>query len=204
MSFLKKIYIFFFNFKFIVYFKRYKLDLFIGKGYLINKLKYITLGKNIRIGRFSRISFYKTFSNRRYQPKLYIGDNAYIGDFFTVLCTDNIIIEENVLIASYVTITSENHGISLVSELPYSKQPLESKPIKIGKGCWIGEKVTILPGVSIGEKSIIGTGSVVTKSIDNYSIAVGNPAKVIKKYNFQKMEWEKINNKITKEDLNKY
>ena len=51
----------------------------------------------------------------------------------------------------------------------------------IGDNCWIGENVIVLPGVHIGDGSIIGAGAVVTHDIPNYSLAVGNPAKVIKK-----------------------
>ena len=70
-------------------------------------------------------------------------------------------------------------------------QPLNSKAINIGDGCWLGEKVCVLPGVTIGKKCIIGAGSIVTKSIPDFSIAVGNPAKVIKKYNFETHKWDK-------------
>ena len=69
-------------------------------------------------------------------------------------------------------------------------QPLSAKNVYIGNGCWIGEQVCILSGVSIGEKCIIGAGSVVTKSIPDYCIAAGNPAKVLKKYNFETKRWE--------------
>jgi acetyltransferase-like isoleucine patch superfamily enzyme len=65
--------------------------------------------------------------------------------------------------------------------------------VRIEKGCWIGEKVIILPGVNIGKRSIIGAGSVVTKSIPEYSIAVGNPARVIKTWNKDKKQWVKEN-----------
>ena len=71
------------------------------------------------------------------------------------------------------------------------QQPLQTKPVSIGDGCWIGEKVCILPGVSIGKKCVIGAASVVVKSIPDYCIAAGNPAKVIKRYNFVSHQWEK-------------
>ena len=89
-------------------------------------------------------------------------------------------------------ISSENHGMDPESEKSYMRQPLVSKPVSIGDGCWIGEKVCILPGVTIGKKCVIGAGSVVTKSIPDYSIAVGNPAKVVKQYNFETQHWEKV------------
>ena len=62
----------------------------------------------------------------------------------------------------------------------------------IGNNVWIGEGAAILSGVKIGEGSIIGTNSVVLKDIPPNSIAVGSPAKVIKKYDFDKKEWIKI------------
>ena len=97
------------------------------------------------------------------------------------------------LFASNVIVTNENHGMDPESSVPYMNQELTARDVSIGDGCWIGEKVCILPGVSIGEKCIIGAGSVVTKSIPDYSIAVGNPAKVLKIYNFESKRWEKYN-----------
>ena len=64
--------------------------------------------------------------------------------------------------------------------------------IEIGSNVWIAEKAVILRNVKIGDYCIIGAGSVVTKDIPSYSIAVGNPAKIIKKWNFQTEKREKI------------
>ena len=96
------------------------------------------------------------------------------------------------LFASHVLITSENHGIDPELNIPYMDQTLTSKPVEIGDGCWIGEKVCIMPSVTIGKKSIIGSGSIVTKSIPEYCIAVGSPAKVIKQYNFETHSWDRV------------
>ena len=64
--------------------------------------------------------------------------------------------------------------------------------ITVGDNCWIGEKTTILPGVNIGKGCVIGAMSVVTKDIPDYSIAAGNPARVIKRYDFEAHEWKKV------------
>lgn len=96
------------------------------------------------------------------------------------------------LIASFVAIVGENHGMDPEYGLLYGKQPLIEKSVKIGENCWIGEKVIILPGVTIGDWAIIGAASVVTSGIPPYSMAVGNPAKLIKTYNFKTHRWEKI------------
>lgn len=98
-------------------------------------------------------------------------------------------IEQNVLMASYISIMGHNHGTDPECEDGYGGQPLVSKPILIKSGAWIGERVCILPGVTIGRKSIIGAGAVVTKDVPDYCIAGGNPARVIKKYDFDTKQW---------------
>ena len=120
--------------------------------------------------------------------KIEIGKHCYIGYKFTVLTGANIKIGDNVLMASNVTITSENHGMDPESEIPYMDQPLICKPVSIGDGTWIGQNVTILPGVDIGKKCVIAAGSVVTKSVPDYCVAAGVPAKVVKRYEHKKMK----------------
>lgn len=90
-----------------------------------------------------------------------------------------------------ILICDNNHGLNPLTA-SYRDVSLEVKNIKIGQGCWIGDNVCILPGVTIGEKVILGTGSIVTKNIPAYTIAVGNPAKVVKKYNMDVGCWESV------------
>lgn len=133
----------------------------------------------------------QTYASGGKVPNITIGKRCYFAYNLSILACDDIIIDDDVLIASNVLITSETHGMDPTSEIPYMDQQLSVKSVHIKQGCWIGEKVCIMPGVTIGEKSIIGAGSIVTKSIPDYCIAVGNPAKVIKKYNFENETWEK-------------
>lgn len=58
--------------------------------------------------------------------------------------------------------------------------------------CWIGERAIIMPGVTIGKRSVIGAGAVVTKSVPQYCVAVGNPAKIIKKFDFEQGKWVRV------------
>lgn len=150
----------------------------------------VNIGANTTILKYARLQNFVSESEKN--PRILIGDRCYIGFFFTILNGSTVRIGNDVLFASHVIITSENHGIDPESAIPYMDQTLSSKPVEIGDGCWIGEKVCIMPGVTIGKKSIIGGGSVVTKSIPDYSIAVGNPARVIKRYNFKTHLWEKV------------
>lgn len=150
---------------------------------------FISIGDNTIILDHSRLS---NFHIEGLEPRIQIGKNCYIGYYFTILNASSVVLGDDVLIASHVLISSENHGMDPESDLPYAAQPLQSSPVTIGDGCWIGEKVCILPGVNIGKKCIIGAGSVVTKSIPDYSIAVGNPARIIKKYDFEVHGWVKV------------
>lgn len=152
----------------------------------------LSIGDSTTILTNSRIQNFNTNISLNTPPSIFVGDRCYIGYYFTILNASKVTIGNDVLIASHVMISSENHGTDPESDTPYMNQPLITKPVSIGDGCWIGEKVCILPGVNIGKKCIIGAGSVVTKSIPDYSIAAGNPARVIKKYSYETHNWEKV------------
>ena len=148
------------------------------------------IGDNTTILNNSRLQNY--FDKNKETDGIYIGKGCYLGFGLSILNAGRITIGNNVLMASNVLISSESHGMDPESDIPYMDQPLLSEDVTIGDGVWIGQNVCILPGVTIGEKAIIGAGSIVTRSIPSYCIAVGNPAKVIKKYNFEKRQWQKI------------
>lgn len=169
----------------IVRFNKVKIPFYLGRGLIVHNPKGINIGKSVTIGRYSRLSCYG-------KGGIYIHDNCYIGQNFSALSGGPLIIKENTLIASYVTILSENHSINPECGITYGQQPLIENKTQIGNNCWIGERVIILSGCSIGDWSIIGAGSIVTRNIPPYSIAVGNPAKIIKQYDFESNEWVKI------------
>ncbi len=105
-----------------------------------------------------------------------IGKNVFINACCRFQDQGGIEIKEGTLIGHNTTIATLNHDFN-----PNKRQNISPKHVKIGKNVWIGSDCTILPGVEIGDGAIIGAGSVVTKSIPKNTIAVGNPAKVIRK-----------------------
>lgn len=121
-----------------------------------------------------------------------IGNNTGIGYNFTVLAGANVTVGNDVAIASDVCLSAGSHGINPELDISYGLQKYVGEDIVIEDGVWIGEKVIVLSGVHIGEKAIIGAGSIVTKNVPEYSIAVGNPAKVIKIYNKKTSSWEAV------------
>lgn len=125
------------------------------------------------------------------EAKIIIGRNCFLGYRLCILAGASVIIGNDVLMASDITLCAHNHGINPLASEPYMSQKLDVKQITIGDNCWIGDKVIVVAGVTIGKGSIIGAGSVVTKDVPDYCIAVGNPAKIIKKYNFDTKRWKK-------------
>lgn len=166
-------------------------NVLLGKHCEIRHSHYMMCGNNVVIGEYSKLLCYNRIENVE-KPVLIIGSNFNATRRLTVQCGNSIKIGDNVLIASDVFIIDYNHGTD--PQTPnYLDNPLETKGgVEIGDGVWIGNNCVILQNVSIGKKSIVGAGSVVTKSIPPYSIAVGNPAKVIKKYNHSTEKWVNI------------
>lgn len=158
--------------------------------------KYIKYGKNFTTGTGCRIEAYKFFND---SPELIIGNNVQINDYVHLACGQSLIIEDDVLIASKVYISDINHGNYSGENQSFPEEKTKnrkifSKTVKICENVWIGENAIILPGIEIGKNSIIGAGSVVTKNVPENCIVAGNPAKIIKKYNFGNKKWEKVNN----------
>ena len=165
---------------------------FIGKHTLITHKKYLHIGNNVRLGNNFEMRSFPEFAGQVYAPQVIIEDDCYLGDHLKILCNDTVSICKNSLIASNVLITTENHGMDIASQASYGKQPLTHASVKIEEHCWIGEKVIILPGVVIGEWSVVAAGAVVTKSVPPYTIVAGNPARPIKRYDFDLQGWTKL------------
>ena len=124
-----------------------------------------------------------------YGCNIYFGNNCEVNMNCTFLDDNKIIIGDNVLIAPNVQIYTAYHPTHYLDRFTISENETfnfcktQTAPVIIGKNVWIGGGTIILPGVTIGDNTVIGAGSVVTKDIPDDSIAVGNPAKVIKNLN---------------------
>jgi acetyltransferase-like isoleucine patch superfamily enzyme len=92
----------------------------------------------------------------------------------------SIIIEDDVLIGSGVHIYVENHNFSDVNTAIYYQGHSHAMKVVLKEGCWIGANSIILPGITIGKNSVVGAGSIVTKSVPDYTVVAGNPARKIK------------------------
>ena len=106
-----------------------------------------------------------------------IGDNSGIG--INAILSPGITIGNDVMMGPYCMMFTSNHAIGDLIKPMWKQGHAERRPIVIGNDIWIGARVTILPGVHVGDGSVIGAGAVVTKDVEPYSIVAGNPAKKI-------------------------
>lgn len=158
--------------------------------------KFILWGEALTIGRHCRIDAF--YSNGKGLPRIRFGRNVQINDYVHIVAMQSVIIRDNVLIASHVYISDCSHGsykgdkYDSAPDTPPINRNYKIAPVIIGDNSWIGEGVIIMPGVTIGKGCVIGAHSIVNKDVPDYSMAVGSPSKIIKKYNFVSEKWERI------------
>jgi acetyltransferase-like isoleucine patch superfamily enzyme len=126
---------------------------------------------------------------QEFESRIVVGNNVTATGGLQLAAQSEIVIEDDVMFATNIQINDALHGFNHANE-PYKYQPLQRiSPIRIKRGSWIGQNVVILPGVTVGELSIIGANSVVTKSIPDRCIALGNPARVTKRWDTTSESW---------------
>lgn len=118
---------------------------------------------------------------------IYIGDRTRIGLGCTLI--GPVKIGNDVGVAQGVVLTGLNHNYEDVT-MPISKQGVSTAPIVVEDEVWLGANCVILAGTTIGKHSIVAAGSVITKNVPPYSLAFGNPARVIRQYNQETKAWQ--------------
>lgn len=175
--------------------KRVFLNIMDGVSFgIIGQLRcpqYISVGRGTCFGDWLYLTAWDTFhcvvggkeEIQHYIPSLTIGENCNFGAFNHITCINRVEIGNRLLTGKWVTITDNSHGKTDKDTLQISpiERPLYSKgPVLIGNDVWIGDKVTILANVIIGDGAVIAANSVVTEDVPAYSVVAGNPAKIIK------------------------
>jgi acetyltransferase-like isoleucine patch superfamily enzyme len=157
--------------------------------------KFIQISEGFTTGVGCRLEAYP---QDQQSQTLFIGKDFQMNDYVHITAMESVKIGNHVLLASKIYISDCTHGSysgdqnDSDPDIAPDKRPLFSKPVSIEDNVWLGEFVSVLPGVTIGKGTIVGANSVVSKSLPPYVIAVGTPAKPIKQFNFTTKTWEKI------------
>lgn len=163
-------------------FKKIGKNSFLGTNPNIYGAEYISIGDNLIARNFLRLEAIDKVGTTNHNPELTIGDNITTGDFIHIGCVNKVSIGNGCLIADRVFITDHYHGAITKEglQIPLKDRPLISKPVIIMNNVWLGNNVSIMPGVTLGDNVIVGANSVVTHSFPANSVIAGCPARLIK------------------------
>ncbi len=161
----------------------------IDKPMMVHGGRFICLGERTLIMRDARIEAFGLGENK---ISLAIGARCVFNPGVHLAAADSVSIGDRVLFASGVYVTDHDHDTSDPSDPPSVNRRLVQAPVRIEDFVWLGERVMVLKGVTIGERSIVGAGSIVTTDIPPYSMAVGAPARVVKAWNPSACCWELV------------
>lgn len=166
-------------------FAQFGKDVFIFDPQVWNPQR-IYLGSNLWIGD----KVWLAVSSNRADSKLVIQNKVRIGRFSEIYALQNIILEDGVIAAENVYISDNTHTYNDINKFIRDQEVEYTGDVVIGSGTWIGRNVCII-SCKIGKNCIIGAYSFVKHDIPDYCIVVGNPARIIKRYNPDTQNWEK-------------
>lgn len=155
--------------------------------------EFIRIGSRVKIWHDSRMEGVSEYAGKFFSPEIVIEDGVEIHQRFDISATNKIVIGQDTTISFDVMITDNDHIYDDINT-HVGEQPLFTKDTRIGKNCFIGAGAKILAGTNLGNNCIVGANSVVRGDFPSGTVIAGSPAKVIKKYNYEKQLWEKSNN----------
>ena len=142
----------------------------------------ISIGRGTGLGHNGVLQAWTSRDGCRFTPSITIGRDCWIGDNFNISAVNSITIGDNVLTGRFVTILDNSHGNlseRSMSVPPLQRPPVSKGPVTIGNNVWIGDKATILAGVTVGNGAVIAANSVVTHDVAPMTCVAGCPAKPI-------------------------
>ncbi len=124
-------------------------------------------------------------------PLIVLGDHARLGMDITITAARSVVIEEHAAIARNTFISDHSHGFR-DPDVPVILQGVDRvAPVRICRGAWLGHGVVVLPGVTIGRNAVVGANAVVTADVPDRCVAVGSPARIVRRFDWRTGRWEK-------------
>ena len=161
---------------------------------------HIEIGSRCSILSGATIWAFEGYEGQKYNPRVSLGDDVYVGRRVYLTAVDDIDIGDGCVLSEDVFISDLSHGLEPHGGL-IMRQALRSKgPVRIGPNCFLGYRAVVMPGVTLGEWCVVGANSVVTRSFPSYSMVAGVPARLIKVYSLDLQGWVEPSIFETKQD----
>ena len=169
----------------------------IGSRSFLRGLKNMTIDEDLRAAEGLWMEAVTSFNGEPFTPKLVVGKHVRISRWTHIGCTNSVVLGNHVLLGSKVVIVDHNHGLfgegATSPSIPPEQRPLErNRFVKIEDNVWLGDGVVVCPGVTIGQGSVIGANAVVTTDIPPFTLAVGMPARPIRRYDPAQQAWARL------------
>jgi acetyltransferase-like isoleucine patch superfamily enzyme len=168
------------------------VDSFVERPFKVSSSKAINIGNQSRILPNSRILAIERYGSQRFSPEITIGESVYLGAYLFLAAIDRVTIGDGVVISDFAYLSDSLHGIDPRAGLIMQQDLRSTGPISIGQNCFLGYRVAVMPGVTLGEHCVVGTNSVVTKSFPAFSMIAGSPAVLVKRYCPERGEWVRV------------
>ena len=163
-------------------FKAIGRDVFLSSDVILRRPEFIVIGQGSSCGPRCSLTAWQDGTTAD-QPLLTIGENTSLGEGTHITAANRIAIGNNVLFGKNITVSDNNHGHVTLSEIevPPARRSLVGKgPVVIEDNVWIGDKATILSGVTIGKGAIVAANSVVVEDVPTATVVAGIPARPVK------------------------
>lgn len=170
------------------FFGKFGFPSYIGKPVYIGNFKRIFIGKKVRILPGARIEVVDKKSSIVFE------DNISVGQNFHITSAGNLIIGKNTTFAENIMVTNIDHDYQEIDKHILDQKHIV-KETKIGENCFVGYGAVIQSGTILGKQCIVGANAVVRGIFPDYSVIVGIPAKIVKRYDEKSKTWKRTNNK---------
>jgi len=170
------------------FFGKFCLPSYIGKPVFIKNFKRIYVGKRVRIFPGARIEVINKNASIVFEENISIGQNLHI------IAGGNLLIKKNTILAENIMVTDIDHDYQVIGK-PIWEQNIIVKKTQIGENCFIGYGAVIQAGTILGKQCIVGANAVVRGVFPDYSVIVGIPAKIVKRYDTASGKWRRTNEK---------
>ena len=164
---------------------------YIRRPLLVAHRKALHFGRNVFMRDFVRLEPVVNWNGQASNPVIIIGDNVSFEQCCHITCAGEVTVGKDCVFAAFSCITDIDHNYEDV-EVSIFRQGISVKPTAVGDGTFVGMGARIMAGVSIGKHCVIGTNSVVKHSIPDYCVAVGSPARIIRRYDPTQKCWVKV------------